>query len=158
MTPGVPGDSGSAFLSADGKAIGVLSTLGLAPLPLSNNIGDLAKELDLRPGPLGSRRADSGPRHGAVQPDPLTNRQGAAVRSPESRGRTTWPGPRHGAHAPGEHGVRVSPVRSGALRDRYVIVLGRSRRLRSKRDHPTKPLAVGAARRSSRFRGDPGKT
>lgn len=44
-TPGVPGDSGSAFVSADGKAIGVLSTLGLAPLPLSNNIGDLGKEL-----------------------------------------------------------------------------------------------------------------
>jgi hypothetical protein len=45
VTPGIPGDSGSGFLSADGTAIGVLSTLGLAPLPLSNNIGDLAKEL-----------------------------------------------------------------------------------------------------------------
>jgi hypothetical protein len=45
LTPGVPGDSGSAFVSAGGKAIGTLSTLGLAPLPLSNNIGDLAKEL-----------------------------------------------------------------------------------------------------------------
>ncbi|SDC25086.1 S1C family serine protease [Nocardioides lianchengensis] len=45
VTPGIPGDSGSAFVSADGKAIGTLSTLGLAPLPLSNNIGDLAKEL-----------------------------------------------------------------------------------------------------------------
>lgn len=45
LTPGVPGDSGSAFLSADGKAVGVLSTLGLAPLPASNNIGDLGKEL-----------------------------------------------------------------------------------------------------------------
>ena len=44
-TPGVPGDSGSGFLSADGTAIGTLSTLGLAPLPASNNIGDLAKEL-----------------------------------------------------------------------------------------------------------------
>ena len=44
-TPGVPGDSGSAFLSAGGKAIGTLSTLGLAPLPASNNIGDLGKEL-----------------------------------------------------------------------------------------------------------------
>ena len=28
-----------------GRAIGTLSTLGLAPLPASNNIGDLAKEL-----------------------------------------------------------------------------------------------------------------
>ncbi|CAN5348830.1 hypothetical protein BH11ACT8_BH11ACT8_19170 [soil metagenome] len=45
VTPGVPGDSGSAFLSADGKAVGTLSTLGLAPLPLSNHIGDLGKEL-----------------------------------------------------------------------------------------------------------------
>ena len=44
-TPGVPGDSGSGFLSADGTAIGTLSTLGLAPLPASNNIGDLAREL-----------------------------------------------------------------------------------------------------------------
>ena len=45
VTPGVPGDSGSAFVSTDGKAIGVLSTLGLAPLPASNNIGDLGREL-----------------------------------------------------------------------------------------------------------------
>lgn len=45
LTPGVPGDSGSAFLSTGGKAVGTLSTLGLAPLPASNNIGDLAKEL-----------------------------------------------------------------------------------------------------------------
>ena len=45
VTPGVPGDSGSGFLSADGLAVGTLSTLGLTPFPLSNNIGDLAKEL-----------------------------------------------------------------------------------------------------------------
>ncbi|MFC4784084.1 hypothetical protein ACT8ZV_06395 [Nocardioides sp. MAHUQ-72] len=45
VTPGIPGDSGSGFLSADGTAVGTLSTLGLAPLPASNNIGDLAKEL-----------------------------------------------------------------------------------------------------------------
>jgi hypothetical protein len=45
VTPGIPGDSGSGFLSAGGAAIGTLSTLGLAPLPASNNIGDLAKEL-----------------------------------------------------------------------------------------------------------------
>jgi hypothetical protein len=45
VTPGIPGDSGSGFLSADGTAIGVLSTLGIAPLPASNNIGDLSKEL-----------------------------------------------------------------------------------------------------------------
>jgi hypothetical protein len=45
LTPGIPGDSGSAFLDANGKAVGTLSTLGLAPLPASNNIGDLNKEL-----------------------------------------------------------------------------------------------------------------
>jgi hypothetical protein len=45
VTPGVPGDSGSAFVSDGGRAIGTLSTLGLAPLPASNNIGDLGKEL-----------------------------------------------------------------------------------------------------------------
>jgi hypothetical protein len=43
--PGVPGDSGSAFLDADGNAVGVLSTLGLLPLPASNNIGDVSHEL-----------------------------------------------------------------------------------------------------------------
>jgi hypothetical protein len=45
VLPGIPGDSGSGFMSAGGKAVGVLSTLGLAPLPASNNIGDLAHEL-----------------------------------------------------------------------------------------------------------------
>jgi hypothetical protein len=29
VTPGVPGDSGSAFLDANGRALGVLSTLPL---------------------------------------------------------------------------------------------------------------------------------
>jgi hypothetical protein len=45
LSPGIPGDSGSGFMTQGGTAIGVLSTLGLAPLPLSNNIGDLSKEL-----------------------------------------------------------------------------------------------------------------
>ncbi len=45
VSPGIPGDSGSGFLSAGGKAVGTLSTIGLLPLPASNNIGDLAKEL-----------------------------------------------------------------------------------------------------------------
>ena len=45
VTPGVPGDSGSAFLDAEGNALGVLSTLALAPLAGSNGVGDLAKEL-----------------------------------------------------------------------------------------------------------------
>lgn len=46
LTPGIPGDSGSGFMDADGNAIGVLSTLALAPLPASNGIGDLNKELE----------------------------------------------------------------------------------------------------------------
>ncbi len=45
VTPGIPGDSGSAFLNDKGQALGVLSTLGLAPLPASNNFGDIGKEL-----------------------------------------------------------------------------------------------------------------
>jgi Trypsin-like peptidase domain len=44
-TPGVPGDSGSGFLDAQGRALGVLSTVAVAPLPLSNGVGDLAHEL-----------------------------------------------------------------------------------------------------------------
>ncbi|HEX7299884.1 MAG TPA: S1C family serine protease [Solirubrobacteraceae bacterium] len=44
-TPGIPGDSGSAFLNADGQALGVLSTVAIAPLAASNGVGDVAKEL-----------------------------------------------------------------------------------------------------------------
>ena len=46
LTPGVPGDSGSGFLDAGGAAVGVLSTLNLAPLPVSNGVTDLARALD----------------------------------------------------------------------------------------------------------------
>ena len=45
LTAGIPGDSGSGFLNGSGAAIGVLSTLQLAPLPATNGVGDLAKEL-----------------------------------------------------------------------------------------------------------------
>lgn len=45
LTPGIPGDSGSGFLSSKGEAFGVLSTLQLAPLPATNGVGDLGKEL-----------------------------------------------------------------------------------------------------------------
>jgi hypothetical protein len=45
VTPGVPGDSGSGMLDAQGRAIGVLSTLEAAPMPAANNYGDLAREL-----------------------------------------------------------------------------------------------------------------
>ena len=45
FTPGIPGDSGSGFLNASGGAIGVLSTVQLAPLAGSNGVGDLPREL-----------------------------------------------------------------------------------------------------------------
>ena len=46
VTPGVPGDSGSGFMSEAGEAIGVLSTLQILPVAGSNGVGDLRKELD----------------------------------------------------------------------------------------------------------------
>jgi hypothetical protein len=45
LTPGIPGDSGSAFVNDSGAAFGVLSTLNLAPLPASNGVIDLAHAL-----------------------------------------------------------------------------------------------------------------
>jgi hypothetical protein len=44
-SPGIPGDSGSGFLNASGGAIGVLSTVQLAPLAGSNGVGTLSNEL-----------------------------------------------------------------------------------------------------------------
>lgn len=44
-TPGVPGDSGSGFLTADGQAFGVLSTLVFLPVPASNEVSALASAL-----------------------------------------------------------------------------------------------------------------
>jgi hypothetical protein len=45
VTPGIPGDSGSAVLDSEGRALGDLSTLELAPLPGANQVSDLAHEL-----------------------------------------------------------------------------------------------------------------
>jgi hypothetical protein len=45
LTPGIPGDSGSAFVDKRGRAFGVLSTLQLLPLAGSNGVGDLSREL-----------------------------------------------------------------------------------------------------------------
>jgi hypothetical protein len=45
VTPGIPGDSGSGFLDVGGHAWGVLSTVAIAPLPASNGVGSLAKEV-----------------------------------------------------------------------------------------------------------------
>ncbi|MEA2216202.1 MAG: hypothetical protein QOK19_1763 [Solirubrobacteraceae bacterium] len=45
VTPGIPGDSGSAYMNATGGALGVLSTVEFAPLPAANGVGTLPKEL-----------------------------------------------------------------------------------------------------------------
>jgi hypothetical protein len=45
LTPGIPGDSGSAFLDSRGRALGVLSTLAVLPIPASNGVGDLRRQL-----------------------------------------------------------------------------------------------------------------
>jgi hypothetical protein len=47
VTPGIPGDSGSAFLDASGAALGDLSTLGVGvPDGVVNNVSDLSRELN----------------------------------------------------------------------------------------------------------------
>jgi hypothetical protein len=46
VTPGIPGDSGSGFMDDSGKALGVLSTLQIAPVAGSNGVSDLPKMLD----------------------------------------------------------------------------------------------------------------
>lgn len=45
-TPGVPGDSGSAVLDADGAGLGILVTVAIAPLTGSNGVTDLDMALD----------------------------------------------------------------------------------------------------------------
>ena len=44
-SPGVPGESGSAFVDVDGAAFGVLTTLNLSAEPVSNGVTDLAAAL-----------------------------------------------------------------------------------------------------------------
>jgi hypothetical protein len=45
LSPGIPGDSGSGYVDAQGAAFGVLSTLALAPLPASNQVSSLDRML-----------------------------------------------------------------------------------------------------------------
>jgi hypothetical protein len=45
VSPGIPGDSGSAFIDAQGRAFGILSTLQVAPIPGGNGVGDVSREL-----------------------------------------------------------------------------------------------------------------
>jgi hypothetical protein len=46
LTPGIPGDSGSAFLSKSGAALGVLATVAIAPVTGSNGVGDVQREFN----------------------------------------------------------------------------------------------------------------
>jgi hypothetical protein len=46
ITPGIPGDSGSAFLDSQGRALGILSTLQVGvPNGVSNGVGDVGLEV-----------------------------------------------------------------------------------------------------------------
>ena len=47
VSPGIPGDSGSAFIDEQGRAFGVLATLQIAPLAGSNGVGDVSREVAL---------------------------------------------------------------------------------------------------------------
>lgn len=44
-TPGIPGDSGSAYLGSAGGALGILSTLQVLPIPGANSVSDLSRAL-----------------------------------------------------------------------------------------------------------------
>ena len=46
VSPGIPGDSGSAFLDREGRALGILSTLQVGvPGGVRNGVGDLGREV-----------------------------------------------------------------------------------------------------------------
>ena len=46
VTPGVPGDSGSGMMDAQGRAMGVVVTLAAAPFPASNGVTDMDHALN----------------------------------------------------------------------------------------------------------------
>jgi hypothetical protein len=46
VTPGIPGDSGSAFIDREGRAFGTLSTVQLAPAAGSNGVSDVSREIN----------------------------------------------------------------------------------------------------------------
>ncbi|HVL86775.1 MAG TPA: fibronectin type III domain-containing protein [Candidatus Thermoplasmatota archaeon] len=53
VSPGVPGDSGSNLLLADGRALGIVVTLAFAPLAGSNGVTSLARALEYAEGRTG---------------------------------------------------------------------------------------------------------
>jgi hypothetical protein len=46
VTPGIPGDSGGHILTSDGQALGIASTVAIAPVTGSNHYTDIAKSLE----------------------------------------------------------------------------------------------------------------
>jgi hypothetical protein len=69
VTPGIPGDSGSGLLDSSGAAVGILSTVALAPLAGSNNFSDLAKTMAYAAshgGPAGLQLVTGGPFTGSL--------------------------------------------------------------------------------------------
>jgi hypothetical protein len=68
VSPGIPGDSGSAFLDANGRAIGVLSTVAIAPLAASNGVGDISRDRLPELAYISGRHP--GHRHRAVHTEP----------------------------------------------------------------------------------------
>ena len=67
LTPGIPGDSGSAFLSKDGAALGTLSTVAIAPITGSNGVGDIAARVQLHEGQQRLQRRLARAGHRAVR-------------------------------------------------------------------------------------------
>lgn len=68
VTPGIPGDSGSAFLDDQGRALGVLSTLALLPTPLANGVSDINRM-------VGYMQANGGPQAEIVLGGPFNPSQ-----------------------------------------------------------------------------------
>jgi hypothetical protein len=105
VTPGIPGDSGSGYLDASGNALGVLSTVEIAPIVLSNGVGTLANELAYANMATGAGYAVANgttpftgtPSLGASTPQQLATakRQVAKARSVRSRARRHHHARRH---------------------------------------------------------------
>jgi hypothetical protein len=97
ITPGIPGDSGSAFIDKRGRAFGVLSTLALAPIPASNG-GRRPQARASVPGLPHLAQRHAGERHGAL----------LGTAPPRLTG--TAPPSDPGFHAGGTRHSRVSPA------------------------------------------------
>ena len=79
-----PATPAAGFMSADGKALGVLSTRRPRPAAGSNGVGDLAKELAFAQAHSGIAGLQPGQRHRAVLAGPLTGGLAASRPGPVS--------------------------------------------------------------------------